>query len=511
MATLREAIPDYKTNGIFKNIPGISSWGMSPELLDITLMGKYGNKTINSLMKEFTNNQGVVQDMSGLTNLVWQFHQDNWMKLYDAMRQDYNPIKPYSKDIESSQTVDNDVIKQSQSTTTNNLQKKNTGTVGESGTISDDIDTTKTSTLSGSDVESKAGTDTTATLYNSTLKDEDHLQGNTRKTVTGAVELQKQGAEDRHVMTSLDGSNNPVFEGTKVFTDNNRIAPTGQNWEAEGVKHNVTNDKTLTSEANTAESIQASNPYDETGSLGETSITSATYDPDGNPGTDPVHVPHADDNTISSDHQGNNNFKPTDAQHTVNNNISQNDHTLNESTINKDFSHSETAEVKNYHEYTNYGQGDDGANARKDTTTYNNYSEQVTQQSFVTDQQGNKDWDHVDHVKSGTDTDTNTYNSSLTTQYGKVDTLTESGDNTRTIANTRTDNLTEALTGTVGVSAGDTVTNDTSIESQSSAVGNLGFMTSQRQLEEEINLRQKYFYDGVVKDVAKLLTVGTYA
>ena len=51
----------------------------------------------------------------------------------------------------------------------------------------------------------------------------------------------------------------------------------------------------------------------------------------------------------------------------------------------------------------------------------------------------------------------------------------------------------------------------TFIESQSSAVGNLGFMTSQRQLEEEINLRQKYFYDGVVKDVAKLLTVGTYA
>lgn len=502
MATLREAIPDYKTNGIFKNIPGISSWGMSPELLDITLMGKYGNKTINSLMKEFTNNQGVVQDMSGLTNLVWQFHQDNWMKLYDAMRQDYNPIKPYSKDIESSQTVDNDVSKQSQSTTTNNLQKKNTGTVGESGTISDAIDTTKTSTLSGSDAEAKTGSDTVLDTYNSTLKDEDHLQGTVTKNIGGSIETAKAGTEDRHILSSHDTPNDNM-NYTEVFTDNNRISPDGQSWNADGVTHTVS-DKTGTVQANTSEAVQASNPYDENTTLGDVELNTREITLRQGDPPETVKIPDAEETTVNT------NFKPTDKQQSASNQATQSDHEVSETTTNKDFSHTKTIDEKNYHEYTTYGQGESGANARKDTTTYNQYSESTKQQSFI-NEGGNKVWDHVDHVKSGTDTEQTTYNSTTTTSYGKVDTLTESGDNTRTIANTRTDNLTEALTGTVGVSAGDTVTNDTSIESQSSATGNLGFMTSQRQLEEEINLRQKYFYDGVVKDVAKLLTVGTYA
>lgn len=496
MATLREAIPDYKTNGIFKNIPGIASWGMSPELLDITLMGKYGNKTINSLMKEFTNNQGVVQDMSGLTNLVWQFHQDNWLKLYDAMRQDYNPIKPYSKDIEETVTVDNDVTEQSQSTLTNNLEKTNTGTVGESGTVVDDIDTTKTSTLSGSDAEAKTGTDTVADLYNSTLTDEDHLQGHTTKSITGSIENAKAGTEDRHVLSSHNGNDNLNY--TEVFTDNNRILPDGTeagSEDIEGVVHSITKDQTGTVQAATSEAVQASNPYDENTTLGNVSISTSS-------GSD---KPVADEGTLNT------NFKPTDKQQSANNQETVSDHKLDETTTNRDFSHTKTVDEKNYHEYTTYGQGESGASARKDTTTYNQYSEQITNQSFVTDAGGNKDWDHVDHKKSGTDTETTTYNSTSTTTYGKVDTIAESGDNTRTINNTRTDNLTEALTGTVGEVKGNTIATDGSTERQSSAVGNLGFMTSQRQLEEEINLRQKYFYDGVVKDVAKLLTVGTYA
>lgn len=498
MATLREAIPDYKTNGIFKNIPGISSWGMSPELLDITLMGKYGNKTINSLMKEFTNNQGVVQDMSGLTNLVWQFHQDNWMKLYDAMRQDYNPIKPYSKDIESSQTVDNDISKQSQSTTTNNLQKKNTGTVGESGTISDDIDTTKTSTLSGSDAEAKTGSDTILDTYNSTMADISKIDSHVSKTINGEVEVEKEGSEDRHVHTA-DNQGDPL-NYTEVWSDNNRILPDGTTagtQDIKGVTHDITKDTTGTVQANTSEAVQASNPYDENTTLGDVEITAGTIQM---PGTSQKKIPEANETTSDT------NFKPTDKQQSANNQATQSEHEFAEKTINQDFSHSKTADVKNLHETTTYG----GTDPRKDTTTYNNYNEDVLTQTFHTEG-GNKVYDEIDHQKSGTDTEQTTYNSTTTTSYGKVDTLTESGDNTRTIANTRTDNLTEALTGTVGVSAGDTVTNDTSIESQSSATGNLGFMTSQRQLEEEINLRQKYFYDGVVKDVAKLLTVGTYA
>ena len=501
MATLREAIPDYKTNGIFKNIPGIASWGMSPELLDITLMGKYGNKTINSLMKEFTNNQGVVQDMSGLTNLVWQFHQDNWLKLYDAMRQDYNPIKPYSKDIEETVTVDNDVTEQSQSTLTNNLQKKNTGTVGESGTVVDDLDSTKTSTLSGSDAEAKTGSDTVQDTYNSTLKDEDHLQGTVTKNIGGSIETAKAGTEDRHVLSSHNGNDNLNF--TEVFTDNNTIKADGTTAgdnEVKGIEHEITKDTTGTVQATTAEAVQASNPYDESTTLGDIDIQSTTITMDQSSKS----IPEATESTAGT------NFKPTDKQQSANNQATQSEHEFKETTKNKDFSHTKTVDEKNYHEYTTYGQGEEGANARKDTTTYNQYSEATKQQSFITEG-GNKVWDHVDHIKSGTDTEQTTYNSTTTTSYGKVDTIAESGDNTRTINNTRTDNLTEALTGTVGEVKGNTIATDGSTERQSSAVGNLGFMTSQRQLEEEINLRQKYFYDGVVKDVAKLLTVGTYA
>lgn len=498
MATLREAIPEYKTNGIFKNIPGISSWGMSPELLDITLMGKYGNKTINSLMKEFTNNQGVVQDMSGLTNLVWQFHQDNWMKLYDAMRQDYNPIKPYSKDIESSQTVDNDISKQSQSTTTNNLQKRNTGTVGESGTITDDLDTTKTSTLSGSDTEEKTGTDTVRDTYDSTIADVSKIDSHVSKTINGDVVVEKEGSEDKHIH-SADNQGDPL-NYTEVWSDNNRTLPDGSTAgenDIKGISHNITKDKTGTVQANTNEVVSASNPYDENTTLGDIEITSTTIQM---PGTTEKKIPEANETTSDT------NFKPTDKQQSANNQATQSEHEFEEKTINQDFSHSKTADVKNVYETTTYG----GTDPRTDTTTYNNYTEDVHTQTFRTEG-GQRVYDQIDHEKTGSDTEATTYDSSVTTSYGKVDTIAETGDNTRTIDNTRTDDLTEALTGTVGVLAGDTVANDTTIESESSAVGNLGFMTSQRQLEEEIKLRQKYFYDGVVKDVASLLTVGTYA
>lgn len=489
MATLREAIPDYKTNGIFKNIPGIASWGMSPELLDITLMGKYGNKTINSLMKEFTNNQGVVQDMSGLTNLVWQFHQDNWLKLYDAMRQDYNPIKPYSKDIEETVTVDNDVTEQTQSTVTNNLEKTNTGTVGESGTVVDDLDTTRTSTLSGSDAEAKTGSDTVLDTYNSSLADITKIDSHVSKTINGDIVTQKEGSEDRHTLTS-DGQNPTNY--TEVWTDNNRILPDGTtagDEDIEGVTHNITQDKTGTTQAATSEAVQASNPYDESTVLGDVEITTVNNNP------------VANETTLNS------NFKPTDKQQSANNQETVSDHSLSENTTNRDFSHSKTAEVKNYHETTTYGENN---NPRKDTTSYEQYTEDVHTQTFRTEG-GNRVYDEIDHTKSGTDTEQTTYNSTTTTSYGKVDTIAETGDNTRTINNTRTDNLTEALTGTVGEIKDNTIATEGSTERQSSATGNLGFMTSQRQLEEEINLRQKYFYDGVVKDVAKLLTVGTYA
>ena len=339
--------------------------------------------------------------------------------------------------------------------------------------------------------------------YNSTLKDEDHLQGTVTKNIGGSIETAKAGTEDRHVLSSHDTPNDKL-NYTEVFTDNNRTLPDGTTAGTEdikGVTHDITKDTTGTVQANTNEVVSAANPYDESTTLGDVEITTETIQM---PGTTQKKIPEANETTSDT------NFKPTDKQQSANNQATQSEHEFAEKTINQDFSHTKTIDEKNYHEYTTYGQGESGASARKDTTTYNQYSEATKQQSFITED-GNKVWDHVDHVKSGTDTEQTTYNSTTTTSYGKVDTIAETGDNTRTINNTRTDNLTEALTGTVGEIKDNTIATEGSTERQSTSTGNLGFMTSQRQLEEEINLRQKYFYDGVVKDVAKLLTVGTYA
>lgn len=493
MATLRQAIPDYKTNGIFKNMSGISDWGITPEILDITMMGKYGNRTISPLLREFTNNMGVINDMPGLSNMLSQLNMQNWSKTYAALDLEYNPIEPYKKDTDETINVERDITQDLNEVVTDDIETTQTGTVSDNGSHLENIDTTKTNTLSGSDTSAKTGTETDQTTYNSSNTQEIKLDNSVQKGKSGVIEVTQDGTESSREYTPENPDTGlPIKDRnyTETFSDTNREHEGSDTWQG-GVSHTLS-DTTISKEGSTVEQVNAANPYDESTSMGNVEIS------DGTGGATPT----ADETTSTSG------FKPTDMSHVANNDHKYGDRDLSENTLNQDFSHNKVYEVSdktleksfnNRTETTVFGGGGAGEVVEHtDTKTYHM-------------ENGQKVYDEVVDTKGGTDTDQTTYNTSDTTTYGKVETLEEDGTDEVIIRNTRTDNLTNTKTGTVSKANDNTIADDTATTRDSLSTGNLGFITSQQQIEQELELRKKHFYDIILKDVVDLITIKVYS
>ena len=227
MKTLREAFSDPTAN-IFTAIktkdPSKWIFQTTPKTLDILLISKYGKRRINALTEMFANNQGVVQDINSLSDVVSEMYMDQWTKSWEALNLEYDINSPYhiTKEIDQTdarsiaETVDKDVAKtasdekDSTNTSTDSLEtsKSKNETVTDSGR--DTVTISNTNSIDSTSRDS--GTDTTSST--STTNDE------TTSTDSGSDQRSSSTNETESGTTSLNLSGNPDLGETHQVTSN---------------------------------------------------------------------------------------------------------------------------------------------------------------------------------------------------------------------------------------------------------------------------------------------------
>ena len=126
---------------------------MRPTNLDILLIGMYGKKKVNSLVEEFSNNMGVVEDPSEIALLVKEMYWDQWLRSYNAITMEYNPLEPFTTSKEIAQSDDRDIQKTNEANITENLSNDTTVGVNTVETEKVELDSTKNVKESGRDDE----------------------------------------------------------------------------------------------------------------------------------------------------------------------------------------------------------------------------------------------------------------------------------------------------------------------------------------------------------------------
>lgn len=178
---------------------------MSPKSLDVLLISKYGQKKTNALVREFSNNMGEVIDKEGIARVVKEMYWTQWIKSYDALNKAYDIFNPYHIKTTTQQNDARGITTKGTGSETSNISLSNTSNISSTDTISNESTSSSTDTNSGSDTNSRTVSDTR----------------NTTET-------------------------------------NNLDSP----YEDLGTTHEVTNNKTDTTEIGNTESIESQAPYD---------------------------------------------------------------------------------------------------------------------------------------------------------------------------------------------------------------------------------------------------------
>lgn len=456
------------------------------QILDILLVGKYGTRRVNSLMKEFTNNQGVVErdaDLELLADTVAAMFKDQWDSRYAALTAEYEILEPYhvsldetvSEESSDEKTVTNNLTdtktldsaetttfnttdqdtKNLTTTDTKNLTDRKTGTedVGEGGTITDSR--TIESETTGSTVH-EHDLDQKTTTFNNVQETE---------TKTGSKNNSKSGS-----VTELDGTDDTKLN-TKTVSElnNNDLGVDPQHY---GVEHTVEGDTTInTSHENSSGSnVNSVTPYA------------------------PVAMRERD--------------QSNDASVSAANSETDRDLTLERTT---NYDKKDTTETNAYHteKTTTY-------NNMTDTESFTNYQDQKLKTGSIVEQNEKSGSVSTTENNETSDTNTRTIDTDTGTTYDitnshtGTDTVTETGTDTNKKTGTETvdrdDTTTTTKTGTVGEeSSGTKETGTTSFEH-----GNKWNATNQQILMQELELRMNNFYEQMLKDVAKLLTLSIY-
>ena len=222
---------------------------MRPTNLDILLIGMYGKKKVNSLVEEFSNNMGVVEDPSELALLVKEMYWDQWLRSYNAITMEYNPLEPFTSSKEIEQLDGRDIQKTNEANITENLSNDTTVAVNTVETGSVELDSTKSVKESGRDDEGYS--------YNNTVNIARTVEDSQEDKVINAL----TETSDRTINKINSGEDSIETVDESVI---NEIDKTNLNDEFGelGSSHDITkNDTSNTSKSNST-STQSTAPYD---------------------------------------------------------------------------------------------------------------------------------------------------------------------------------------------------------------------------------------------------------
>lgn len=460
------------------------------QILDILLVGKHGTRRVNSLMKEFTNNQGVIerpQDLELLADTVVAFYKDQWDKRYDALTVEYDMLKPYSIELtkedtevtEGSKISSSSTSGESTSETSNNEVENKSDVLSKSGSETSTLESDKTNIGNENNSTNTSTTDTTNASENDvnvkshdgdritkeTSYDHDEDNENIKYTET-TKKTGKEKTTDKAIMengktpgttTEVINNGHDLLQG--AFGDNDTV----------GTAHTIAGDVTAINEGD--KEISSTTPYAPVGmrDVNQTRSHGGITDPEYGELTskqtrnlnEEVTVDHTVQSTKVKDEHNN---EVTTEYGEANNPLTE--------TVEKSGSIIETTET-------------DGSVIETDN---NNISKN---ESSDTSEVGNKSYN-----ENKTENATNTTDSSEdSTMNG---TTTKAGDTSTTVSN--------ASDSTNNESSNETHTADSKIVEQ----GNKWNATNQQMLMQELELRMNNFYEQMLKDVAKLLTLSIY-
>ena len=198
--TLKQAYPDFKTNGIFTQLSSFDvPWKdvVSSKVLNLDYYGNHsGNKLISPLVETMLADDDALQteDRNDLAELLFAKYSNAWKKEWDAIVAEYNPLDNFKRTYEETYSdtkkdlriIGRDV--ESKDTGDITTTTDNTGTQQVSGedttniTSSSNNDTTTNSDIYGFDSSNPSNADVSRT--NETLSGTNNSESNTSTTRT---------------------------------------------------------------------------------------------------------------------------------------------------------------------------------------------------------------------------------------------------------------------------------------------------------------------------------------
>lgn len=478
------------------------------QILDILLVGKHGTRRVNSLMKEFTNNQGVIerpQDLELLADTVVAFYKDQWDKRYKALTIDYGILDPYhiEKNVEATGTKSSTNTKTTSEETEANTDSSSNDTSSSVANRTDKVD-------GDTDVESSrsaSGNQTDAASKESTSVN----------SMTGVNESVKEHDDDKVTRTTDYGDDETAVKETRTKSGI-------EVREKEG-KEKVTD--SVDPERNTKT---------------RDVINNGTELADKVP-TDHLGVEHSiRDNVTELDHYNNDTVKHSTTPYVtvgqklrIDNEQSNIDHTIKDTTTNNldleqtvDYNTRKETITDNYATTREFEYGEkDGDKVKPLTETIKygasgneddaNPKEVVTKEGKITDTIETEGKVSITDTTNKNNNETTSEEQNANKSYSEQDvnnTHTSEGSVGESTAsansnNTNTSNSSSSLSseGTENSNGSET----TAEESKTTESGNKWWSaTNQQMIQQELEVRMNNFYDQMLKDVAKLLTLSIY-
>ena len=440
-------------------------YGKPASLLDLLLLGKYGNKSINPLMREFTNNIGEVTDMQGLAGTIIAYYKDVWDKRYEALTVDYDVIGPYHVEYKDKVVTEEETDEES---TENKQTVKDTD--GNKTKIYDTQDE-RVKDLS----ESKTGSDTTVkdststnivdakTTNDKTLSHENDKETETTTFNDVQDELTKTGSET----VTKDGTETVETDhGTTVTDSIVNNDPEKLDGEHVGTEHTIADDKTIDEgNSHTVETDKNSvAPY-----IGSDLRPKSQNDINGK----------TDENNNTSTHN-------LEMERTV-------DYSIQDSTSETSGKDTVTTEFKD----------------RTDTTTFNNRKDTNVKSGSIEVVKENEGEKKEANEGSSNESSVNVTDATNTQIYNTEN----KQEGTDTINKTGSENVIDSVSEfeNKDTTAGKHGTLENTAEKESEEKGNKWNYTNQGLINEELELRKNNFYEMMLRDVASLITLSVYA
>lgn len=239
--TLKQAYPDFKTNGVFKQLENYDVvWKnvVSSKVLDLDYYGNHsGNKVVSPLVEMLSDEDtGVLgqEDRNDIAELIFSKFSNAWKKEWDSLMAEYNPLDNFKRTYEEEYGDDK----------TYNRVLGRDKTDKETGDVMVSRDNTGTQTIEGNDETKSSSTSSSNSTTNNDIYGFD-----SNSPSNSDVNRNQQNGENNGT-TSSDNTTKRTDDLQENVDTNRNLTYTSEEDETDDRTENITGRRRYTSEGN---------------------------------------------------------------------------------------------------------------------------------------------------------------------------------------------------------------------------------------------------------------------